>query len=242
MRNYLLTESTLKKFKRIIKDELYIFLGNRKLNKIGYWFIDIPRTSSSSVKVAMNRSFGFPYGKRNIFEKEYSSYSPYQDHLKAKHARKVIGQKIWNNLKKFTIVRNPYERIISIYFYNQTIKAIHHSMSINDFVNTIKEAKYQNVNWQFLEYKRRWIPAFEFLLHEGKLDKSIHIIKYENRLEELYEFFEGQIEKDELSINIQSSNSIHYDNYQNILNENSIEIINDIYNYDFALFGYEKIS
>ncbi len=242
MYNRIFTAKTFGKFKNYIKKEFDIFLANRKIKKIGYWFVDIPRTSSTSVRVSMNKSFGFPYGKKDTFEKEYSTYSPYQDHLTAQQAKELLGEKTWDKINKFTIVRNPYERLISIYFYNLITKEIHQSMSINDFVKCIEEVKYDNVNWKFLSNKKILLPAYQFLLINNKLDKKIKIINYENRLDELYKFFEGKIKKKCLSISIQSSNKIKNYISADILDNDSLKIINKIYHQDFECFGYKKLN
>ena len=230
---------SFKKIKNFLKNQIDIFLANKKLKSHGFWFIDIPRTSSSSVKVAMNKYFGWPYGKYDLFEKEFSSHSPYPDHLLVEEVIDLVGQRNWKKLRKFTIVRNPYERIISIYLYNLKMKVIHNSLSINEFVKCMFDYKYKDIKWKFLEWEKRWLPAHDFLIKNGKIAQDITIIKYENRENELYEFFERKIEREALSIKIQDTNLKNNFNLKD-LNIESIKIINKIYEKDFFYFGYEK--
>ena len=41
--------------------------------------------------------------------------------------------------------------------------------------------------------------------------------------------------------NLKVNNNIHNVVYYNYLNNNSIQLINDFYDYDFKLFNYDKI-
>jgi Sulfotransferase family len=41
----------------------------------------------------------------------------FREHLPAADARKLIGRDIWDSYLKFTVVRNPYDRMISRYFW-----------------------------------------------------------------------------------------------------------------------------
>ena len=82
----------LRKLIKIIKLKRFI-------QKKGFWFIDIPRTSSSSTRLSLTSMFGKYYGKSNIFEKELAKESFYEDHLTNNECLLFFGKKFWNNIK-----------------------------------------------------------------------------------------------------------------------------------------------
>tara|TARA_A100000164_G_scaffold339938_1_gene335377 strand:- start:228 stop:815 length:588 start_codon:yes stop_codon:yes gene_type:complete len=62
-------------------------------------FIHIPRTSGTSIESAFKFNMDKVGGK----------------HLKASEIKRNIGNDKWNNYFKFSIVRNPWERFVSMY-------------------------------------------------------------------------------------------------------------------------------
>ena len=62
--------------------------GIFQIRRRGIWFIDIPRTSSSSIKAELGRLYGSTYAKSNIHNKGYGSRSIFPDHLTAYKMRK----------------------------------------------------------------------------------------------------------------------------------------------------------
>ena len=54
-----------------------------EIKRNGFWFIDIPRTSSCSIKVEPGNTFGPVYEKANTIDKDYSkkSYCNYSAHF-----------------------------------------------------------------------------------------------------------------------------------------------------------------
>ena len=51
----------------------------------------------------------------------------YYEHMSAEEVKFLVGQKIWNEYHKFCIVRNPYDRIISHYFFRNKRHNLDHS-------------------------------------------------------------------------------------------------------------------
>ncbi len=73
----------------------------------------------------------------------------YSEHMTAVDARKQLGDKIWNGYFKFTIVRNPFDRMLSRYFWSMKARPQHRQdwgiETIDQFLRY--RAEYVNENW-----------------------------------------------------------------------------------------------
>ena len=81
----------------------------------GFWFIDVPRTSSTSIRYSLGSQFGSAYGKYNVIEAAYRTKQAFNDHSTAMQMREIFGDEMWSNLFTFSIVRNPFDRAFSLY-------------------------------------------------------------------------------------------------------------------------------
>ena len=76
----------------------------------GVWFVDIPKTSSSSIR----REIGQKYGA--VFKKKLNIFS-YPPHQKAIEVEAFIREKNWDSIFTFSIVRNPWDRTLSYFLW-----------------------------------------------------------------------------------------------------------------------------
>lgn len=58
----------------------------------------------------------------------------FYNHMPACEVRKWIGDEVWNNYTKFSIVRNPYDFAVSAYFWKKKINQIKDDISFTDFL------------------------------------------------------------------------------------------------------------
>jgi len=65
----------------------------------------------------------------------------FYNHMSAEEVRGIIGQKIWDEYKKITIYRNPFDAIISRYYYLGAEKT---GLSFEDFVISNPKALLEN--------------------------------------------------------------------------------------------------
>jgi len=133
--------------------------------------------------------------------------------------------------KKIASVRNPYDRIVSELFF---IKYIHVNMSKSDIYTTIK---------RFLEsdeqYDNHKTPQYKYLVDENDcLLTDIHIIKMETLEWDMKNLGYDQFKQ----VSLHNSNKV-FDNtkYIQLLNGDSIRLINLFYKRDFELFHYSMI-
>ena len=135
----------------------------------------------------------------------------------------------FTNIKIFTVVRNPYDRVISDLFWFKLINPDDKpAVVLNVIIN-----KYIYDNHLYDNHVR---PQYRFICDKnGKLIKNIKIFKCEelnDKNDELNHFlgFKINIVKDDAN-----------KDYSKYLNKNSIALINKIYKKDFELFNYPML-
>ena len=70
-------------------------------------------------RVAQN--YKLPYSKYTLLDWAWSIYNlkglRFTQHCSAQRIKKYIGENIWNNYHKFCFERNPWDRVISLYYW-----------------------------------------------------------------------------------------------------------------------------
>lgn len=192
-------------------------------------YVHIPKTGGTSVE---------KYGKKHGIK--------WGRHMKFPRPNKKINSPYWHlppNLfnkkntpykgKKFTIVRNPYDRAVSEYKYrfeiwskkqdNVSKKGLNNFM--HDLEKKIKKNKYC--------YDSHFLPQHEFI------DENTEVIKLEN-IEKDFPILmkKYNLPEEKLPKTYKTSDKVtKYD-----LDKKSIEFLNKIYDKDFEKFGYNKIT
>jgi hypothetical protein len=137
--------------------------------------------------------------------------------------RDILNVKFTDDIKIISIVRNPYNRIVSDLFY---FKLIQKTSSQEDVYNMIKHFINNN-------YDNHNLPQYLFLIDDnGELINNVSIFRTETLTEDMIKY--GY---DDFNVHA-NVNSIEcsYDDY---LNNDSIRLINEIYEKDFLYFSYD---
>jgi hypothetical protein len=130
------------------------------------------------------------------------------------------------------IVRNPYTRILSEYYWG---------VKWTGFEKTKNKDKFNIILKEHILNKRKnayghFIPQYKYI------DNSIniHILKFENIEEE----FNNLMKQYNLNIKLDNKDNITEKKLFSIkdFNNEVITLINKVYDKDFELFGYNKIN
>ena len=208
-----------------------------KNNDANILFIHIPKTGGSSLENYFSKKFNIPLNNKSLFMSSIYEKTIIQNNIIINtHMQHLTFQTIFkykkeldidfNNIKIITIVRNPYERIMSDLFF---IPKINRNTSQEEVFNILQEYVLSD------NLDNHNIPQNDFITNCNKeLINNIHILRTETLRNDMHnlgytDFFNHD----------NSNNKVDYYKY---LNNDSIKLINDFYDYDFKLFNYTKIT
>jgi len=202
-------------------------------------FLHIPKTGGTSIEQYFSKKYDISLNEASLFSSNtehtmkdsdqqtyiipYSlQHYTYQD---IHRFRQQLGVDM-DDLHILATVRNPYERCISDLFFFQLIHP-HTSpeqvyVVLQTFVQSQKRDNHNVPQHRFLD----GLPptAKLSLLHTETLTEDMHRLGF-------YDFQECA-----------NVNKKRVDDYYRYLNADSIELINRVYDRDFTLFGYDKLS
>lgn len=197
--------------------------------KLNIFFIHIPKTGGTSVD-------HYLYKKTNTERNVLTFFSACPIKLNKHTLQHCTYEELYkygkcfniniNKYKLLTIVRNPYNRIISELFYLGKINID----STKEFV----EKKILEFFQDDYHYDNHKIPQYKFITWKNKLLNNITIMKNETLTKDMHDY--GFIDFNE------NANKTHRDkiDYMSLLSDKAKELIYDYYKKDFELFGYIK--
>lgn len=157
---------------------------------------------------------------------------PFINHATALEHRSVLGERRWSNRFVFSLVRNPYFRLASMYLYQSS--ALGCEVSIGDFTRWLEDIARRNrqgIAGPKISPQLSWLVD-----QEGNLivDKWYRLEQIEEKKSEL----EGQLG---FSLNLQRLNSqSNAIGYHELFDAQSTDIIHDTFADDFSIFGYSE--
>jgi hypothetical protein len=193
-------------------------------HKLKFIFIHIPKTSGNSLSLFLNKyidnkviTITNKLGKNQgiVIKSEFENINI--KHKKINYYHDTYGKKI-NDYYKFSIVRNPYDRILSYYFWAKGMK---------------------NKNFIRDEFKKFIILNKSILYQNKYVDKSVNIIYFENLINELknIELFKNIVNFDNYPMVNKSNNSTL--DWRDVYDKELKDLVYKLFKKDFLYFGYK---
>lgn len=186
-------------------------------------FIHIPRCAGTSIEVAIN---GKPNNGSNFSFK----------HLTASYA-KILYKDYWNDYFKFSIVRNPWSRMVSMCkfpFYG--CKIMNGKLSVNEYMQ----------KWPAIEIDPRTNcnikdhgVIYDNCVYKNLLSDDLDFVGRFENLEESYIFVKQAIGLDLKNFPCHPNQSSRKKHYTEYYDDETREIVAKKYAKDIEYFGYK---
>jgi hypothetical protein len=158
-------------------------------------------------------------------------FGTYSVHASANYIKQTLGDDIFNEYTKFCVIRNPYDRMVSMYYWN--VREQKH-VNFKDYCNKIVEITNTNE-----ELKNHWNNTSRLLL-DGKPVCDFYI-RYEHLKEDIITLL------DKLGITDYDIDQLPYHksgvrpkgkHYREYYDDETREIVYNLYKTEFDMFGY----
>lgn len=201
--------------------------------------MSIRRSPLISVKVASAETHRSPEYTAGLLQKMKET----NDHPGIEHARwKDINPTYWAKYRPFAIVRNPWDRVVSRYFFAKKVIEIEKKVptsyaDVSSFRAFLDERfKWGNEPYMWHRAVRGWYPAFDHVYDPstGKIASNIDILRFENYNEDFKAYF-GVFENPKP----RNVTGLNKRKYTEIYDRETIQIVGDWYAKDIETWGYD---
>jgi hypothetical protein len=173
----------------------------------------IGKTGGSSIEHRFGRRMDAPVKEGHYF---------WGKHWKPQKIKKEWGEDRWNEYFKFSFVRNPWDRMVSMFFFRRDYRKM---ISIHtDFEEFTRRFLQQRSNWKQIAWFQGCLDEFDFI---GRFE----------RLNEDYEYICNQIGAEPTPLpHLLKTDHEHYTEYYT---DELRDLVGDAFKEDVETFGYE---
>ena len=159
---------------------------------------------------------------------------PVKDHLTAKEVIQKIGKQDWNSAYKFTLVRNPWDKAVSLYEYRRKKNKTQIRSKDISFEKWITMTHSRNQDPSLYDNPKSFQPQIDWL----KDDEGKMTVDFVGRFESLQGDFSRITKAIGISAELPHLNASSRNNYQDYYSNNTRKIIATWYQEDIDYFGY----
>ncbi len=223
-------------FARAYRAEARLSACRRQVEHAGIWFVDIPRTGSTSLKLALAEQLGSEFDKSYVREDNRQTTKVIGDHTTAARARQILSPELWDRLFTFTIVRNPWDRCYSMFRYRIANKEIPADFPFGEYLTLLERHNTRHPYTPFI-YRPYFMPMCDFIFDaEGK-----QLVNYIGRFEQREESM--LLLKEKTGVDFAGTRRAEVlgqpGDYRRAYCTEGVEIVARIYRDDIERFGYE---
>ena len=174
-------------------------------------FVHINKCGGSSVEIALG------LGKR---------------HTPAMVLRDEMGAEAWDRAYTFTVVRNPFERVVSIYFYRVRTDIggmVDRHLNVNAWIRKVWGER----DPEYWEDSILLAPAVDWLREDGRM-----LVDKVARLERIDEDWREIAQELGVDIALKQWNWNRHPPYRLLLSNEARAVIEDAFAEDLEMFGY----
>ena len=202
-----------------------------------FWFVAIPRTSSSYIQTSLGAQFGYPHGKQSLTSNNTSApivqSALLPPHTPSFIVREILGKELWQACNTFSVVRHPYAWSLSLWRYTK----LYHNLGFSDgdFLTFLSELK---ANIKSPRTQRNCYPSnycqYDYVVERNSNKFLVkNILKFEDR-ETINDFL--------LSVGLKSipfrAGQMGSDSGDYNLDETEKAAVRKILEQDFDILGY----
>lgn len=183
------------------------------------------RENQNFVFIHINKTGGMSIGKAlGLVEKRHFTALEYKDHLSIRR---------WNKRFKFSIVRNPWDKVVSQYFHRVKTNQTGLGDNLIDFQKWVK-LTYGEQNPKYYDDPKYFIPQLNWLTNE----KGEIIVDFVGRFENLENDFQLICERIGRHVDLPFVNKSEHREYQFYYDDTTKEIVRKWFEKDIDLFNY----
>jgi hypothetical protein len=197
-------------------------------HQLGCIFVHIPRTGGTSIETALGVSSDARVENTSLMFGRIASpalksralSTDFLQHLTASELRDLLGDE-FKDYFRFAFVRNPWERMVSVYFYHRKVTG--QTMSFHEFLK-----------WGEDHQRNHLVPQHEFVVDkDGNL-----LVDFVGRFERMSEDFSKVCAALKIERELPHLNAATIGDYRSCYNDATREIVDRIYGEDIERFNY----
>ena len=209
-------------------------------------FIHIPKNAGMTIRRSDILQNKIVIARPNIFKtSRYSqdllaTMKKTGDHHGFEHARwKDIHQRITNSHISFAIIRNPWDRVVSRFFFAKLAIEVQKKTSkeyadVSNFEAFLEERhKWGDHDYMWHRAIRGWYPAFDYVSDE-KGNVQCECLRFENLDDDICKYFNISTMTKPRNIT-----GLNKGSYMDIYSPKTIQIVADWYQKDIATWGFD---
>lgn len=176
--------------------------------------------------IHINKTGGISWGERlNL---------PFKMHFTATEVIHAIGWKNWKSALSFSIVRNPFDKVVSHYFYRVQTNQTDMGSGIVDFSTWVKKCYGKNKDPFFYDQPKMFQTQMDWINVDGRPAVDL-ILRFEN-MEKEYQKVAQHLGIDQ---DLPHKNRTKREHFKNYFTKETWNIVAEWFQKDIEYLGYE---